>query len=210
MRHAAVFWSTCATVFVFTSAGSATGTPTVAPSDPASGTPIVARAVTPADVARAQLSAPDESRLRVARAIMRAARYCALITQDREGRASARTIDPTSPDSNIVVYFATTPKSRKVTQLSRDDRVSLYYFDATALSYVTLYGRARLVTNAADKRRVWKGEWTPFYPDRERGAAVYAVTPERVEIVSPRDKITGDSVSWAPVTIHFKARPVRR
>ncbi len=181
MRHAAVFWIACATMFV-----------------------------TPAGVARAQRSAPDESRLRVARAIMHAARYCALITQDIEGRASARTIDPTIPDSNLVVYFATTPKSRKVTQLGRDSRVSLYYFDATALSYVTLYGRARLITNAADKRRVWKGEWTPFYPDRERGAAVFAVTPERMEIVSPRDKITGDSVSWAPVTIHFKARPARR
>ena len=181
MRHAAVIWIACATMFV-----------------------------TPACVAHAQVSAPDASRLRVASAIMRAARYCALITQDIEGRASARTIDPTIPDSNLVVYFATTPKSRKVTQLGRDNRVSLYYFDATALSYVTLYGRARLITNAADKRRVWKGEWTPFYPNRERGAAVYAVTPERIEMVSPRDKITGDSVNWAPVTIHFKARSAGR
>ena len=181
MRFTALFWFACAALLV-----------------------------TPAGVAHAQVSATDASRLRVARAIMRAARYCALITQDGEGRASARTIDPTMPDSNMVVYFATTPKSRKVTQLGRDNRVSLYYFDATALSYVTLYGRAAPVTNASEKRRVWKGEWTPFYPDRERGAAVYAVTLERMEIVSPRDKITGDSVSWAPVTIHFKARPTVR
>lgn len=151
--------------------------------------------------------APDARLLRVARTIMRDARYCALITQDASGRASARTIDPTLPDSNMVVHFATTPKSRKVAQIARDDRVSLYYFDTRALSYVTLYGRARLLTDTTEKRRLWKADWAPFYPARERGAAMYEVIPERMEIVSPRDKVVGDSVTWAPVLVPLKSPP---
>ncbi|MEO6445042.1 MAG: pyridoxamine 5'-phosphate oxidase family protein [Gemmatimonadaceae bacterium] len=141
---------------------------------------------------------------------MGAARYCALITQNNEGRASARTMDPTVPDSDMVVHFATTPSSRKVSELARDNRVTLYYFDAKLLRYVTLYGRAKIVRDPAQKRRAWKADWNPFYPKKEAGTVVFRVTPERLEIVSPPDNVVGDSVTWAPVTIPLRPRPAPR
>ncbi len=147
--------------------------------------------------------------LRVARAIILVARYAALITQDVGSGAAARTIDPAPPDSAMVVRFVTNPRSRKVRQISRDSRVALYYFDAKGLRYVTVYGRAREVRDGATKRRLWYAEWTPFYPGRERDATLYEVIPERAEVVSPGDGITGDTITWATPTVRFLRR-VRR
>lgn len=147
-------------------------------------------------------SAARAKALRVARDIMRATRYCALVTMDATAGSVARTIDPAPPDSLMIVRFVTNPQSRKVRQLAADPRVVLYYFDATAQRYATLYGRARVVA-AADRARRWHEAWTPFYPDRARNVTMYEVVPERLEVVSPGEGLTGDSVSWAPPAVLF-------
>lgn len=143
--------------------------------------------------------------LDVARDIIKAARFAALITQAPSTGASARTIDPAPPDSAMVIRFVTNPRSRKVGELARDPRVTLYYFDAKALRYVTIAGRARPVRDSAEKARLWYAEWTPFYPGRERAAALFEVTPVRVEVVSEADRVVGDSVTWAPPVVRFPA-----
>lgn len=143
--------------------------------------------------------------LGVARDIIKAARFAALITQEPSSGASARTIDPAPPDSAMVIRFVTNPRSRKVRELARDPRVTLYYFDAKALRYVTVAGRARQVRDSAEKARLWYAEWTPFYPGRERAAALFEVTPVRLEVVSEANRVVGDSVTWAPPVVRFPA-----
>jgi len=155
-------------------------------------------------------SGTRDAMVRVARDIMRAARFCALVTRDATTGSSARTIDPAPPDSAMVVRFVTNPRSRKVKQLAVDPRVALYYFDASAQRYATLYGRARAIRDPAEKARRWYEGWTPFYPQRERDATLYEVVPERIELVSPGDSVVGDAVSWATPTIRFPARRTRR
>lgn len=77
----------------------------------------------------AQSGASDPGRLRsVARELMIAARYAALISVDSTGAAQARTIDPFAPDEAMVVWFATNPRTRKVAEITRDSRVTLHYF----------------------------------------------------------------------------------
>lgn len=139
----------------------------------------------------------DRRVLAVARDIMRAARFAALITRDAAGGSSARTIDPAPPDSAMVVRFVTNPRSRKVRELARDARVTLYYFDAKGMRYVSLAGVARDVRDVTRKAALWYAEWTPFYPGRERAAAMYEVVPSRVEVVSEADGVVGDSITWA-------------
>lgn len=142
-----------------------------------------------------------------AREIMGAARYCALITLDSKGRTHARTMDPFPPDGNMIVWFGTNPKSRKVAEVRRNNRVTLYYFDREGAAYVTISGLAHLVNDPKEKARRWKDEWKAFYPDRERGYLLIAVTPQELEIVSEKKGIVGDAVRWTPPTIRFG--PVR-
>jgi general stress protein 26 len=142
--------------------------------------------------------------LQVARAIIAGARYAALITKDSTGFPQARTIDPLSPDSSFIVWIGTNPRTRKVTEIRRDHRVALYWFDPATQGYVTLRGTARLVSDPAEKQRHWKPEWQVFYPDRNRDFLLIAVRPERLEIVSPAHGVVGDSVAWRPPTVRFK------
>jgi len=139
-----------------------------------------------------------------AREIMIAARYCALITLDSTGQAQARTMDPFPPGDDMVVWLATNPRSRKVSEIGKDPRVALYYFDQPTESYVTISGTARLVDDAREKARHWKDEWKGFYPDREKGYLLITVTPDKLEVVSVKKGINGDSSNWNPPSITFK------
>ena len=82
-----------------------------------------------------------------AREIMTATRYCALITMDKSGRAQARTMDAFAPDEKMIVWFGTNPLSRKVADIRRHPRVTLYYFDRENQAYVTIHGTARVVND---------------------------------------------------------------
>src|SRR6266545_5256150 len=138
-----------------------------------------------------------------AREIMGAARYCALITLDSKGRTHARTMDPFPPDENMMIWFGTNPLSRKVAEIRRNNRVTVYYFDREGPAYVTISGIARLVSDPRERARRWKDEWKAFYPDREKGYLLIAVTPQELEIVSEKKGIVGDAVRWTPPTIRW-------
>jgi general stress protein 26 len=168
------------------------------------------RAASPATQRGVTADSATRQRLAIARAIIKAARFAALITQDDARGSSARTIDPAPPDSAMVIRFVTNARSRKVGQMARDARVTLYYFDATGMRYVSVHGVAREVRDAATKARLWYREWTPFYPARERGAALYEVLPRRLELVSEKDGVVGDSLTWAVPVVRFPGEQAAR
>ena len=161
-------------------------------------------------IAQAPAAAPVDRRamLAAARAIMTKVGVCSVITVDETGRAQARAIDAFPPDEQMVVWFATNPKTRKVAQIRRDPRVTLYYYDPAAMEYVTLLGRARLVADPVEKQKHWKDSFRAFWSDRGEGYLLVEVTPERLEVVSPTRKILSDPVTWQPPSVTFE--PVRR
>ncbi len=139
-----------------------------------------------------------------ARAIMSSARYAALITLDSYGHTQARTVDPFPPDENMIVWLATNPLTRKVREMRRNRRVTLYYLDREAQAYVTILGQARLVNDPREKAKRWKDEWKEFYPDRDKSYLLIEVTPERLEVVSVSKGILGDPKTWLPPSVTFR------
>ena len=147
--------------------------------------------------------------IEAAREIMKT-RYCALITTDSRGRANARTMDAFAPDDNMVVRLGTNPLSRKVTEIRRNPRVTLYYFDRENEAYVTLHGTARLVNAQQEKLRYWKDDWKEFYPDRSRDYMLIEVRPTRLEVVNTKTGIVGTSRDWQPPSVIFSTAKRRR
>ena len=137
----------------------------------------------------------------MARELIAGARYAALLTNRPDGPPGARTVDPFPPDSEFVVWIGTNPRTRKVAEIRRDPRVTLYWFDPGAAGYVTLEGRARLVDDPTALRRHFKPEWAAFYPDRRRDFLLVEVRPTRLEVVSPAHGIVGDSLTWRPPSL---------
>ncbi len=155
----------------------------------------------------------NDELIAAAREIISTARFCALITQGANGRAHARTMDPFPPDDHLVIWFGTNPKSRKVAEIRRHRVVTLYYFDRDSPAYVTITGLARLVNDRAEKAKHWKDDWKAFYPDREKGYLLIAVTPQVLEVVNEKKGIVGDAELWTPPTVRFSTggrQPRRR
>jgi general stress protein 26 len=146
----------------------------------------------------------DSTRLAAARELMTRARYCALITIGEDGQPQARTIDPSSPDARMAVLFVTNPATRKVKQMERDPRVTLYYFDEKSPGYVTVIGTARAIDDPSAKQQRWLEKWTPFYPTGANGAVLYEVTPRTIEVVDVKRGVVGDPQTWAPPSVDIK------
>jgi len=138
-----------------------------------------------------------------AREIMTAAGTCALITLDEEGRPRVRVMDPFLPESDFTVWFGTNPKSRKVNQIKKNPKVTLYYLDSDASGYVMIHGKAQLVDDQKVKEKRWKDEWEAFYPNKPEGYLLIKVSPEWMEVISYTHGILGDPTTWQPPVILF-------
>lgn len=160
--------------------------------------------------AQAPPPGPDADRpavIRAAREVMRKARYCAFITLGEDGQPQARAVDPLGPDDDMTVWVGTNAATRKVAQLRKDPRVTLFYFDAAAPAYVTLIGTAETSSDPAEKAKHWKNEWSAFYKDQYRGPdfVLLRVRPSRLEIVSESHGLLNDPKTWRPVVLEFPA-----
>ena len=102
------------------------------------------------------------------------------------------------------VWLATNPRTRKVAEIRRNPRVTLYYFDREEQAYVAISGIARLVNDPKEKTKRWKDEWKDFYPDRARDYLLIAVKPERLEVVNVKKGIVGDPITWKPPSVNFR------
>jgi general stress protein 26 len=150
---------------------------------------------------------PDRAAvLKVARDVMQQARYCDMVTIGEDGQPQARIMDAFAPDADMTVWIATNSLSRKVAQIRKDPRVTLLYFNPNAMAYVTVIGRAVLVTDAAEKARRWKDDWATLYKDKNRGDdyLLVKITPTRLEVSAEGLGIRNDPTTWKPVVIDLK------
>lgn len=133
-------------------------------------------------------------------AIMKAARYCTLITIGEDGHPQARVADPLIADDGASIWVATNPLTRKVKDIARDPRVTLLFFNAAAAEYVTVLAKATVVTDNARKAAHWRAEWNPFYADQSRGSDVmlFEIRPYQLEVSSPGHKMVNDPRTWRP------------
>lgn len=157
--------------------------------------------------AQAPSPAADKDRLRAAAAeLMREARYCALVTLDASGAPQARAMDPFPPEADLSVWLATNRRTRKLEQIRRDPRVTLYYLAPGADGYVTLLGEASIVSDPAEKARRWKPEWKDFYSDANRGPdyVLIRVRPLRVEMVSGKHGLASTPDAWGPAILDLR------
>lgn len=153
----------------------------------------------------ADAGAERARRLAAAREVIAGAGYATLVTNGEDGRPQARIVDPFPPDDDFTVWLATKPTTRKVTQIRRDPRVTLLWFDPAALAYVTLHGDAEPVDDPEEKATRWKPTWAGFYADENRGDdyLLIRIRARRLEVVSPGHDVVGDDATWRPPEVEL-------
>jgi len=140
-----------------------------------------------------------------ARSIIAKARYATFATLGGKGEPRARIVDPFAPDSDFVVWVATNPQTRKVTEIKRDSRVVILWFEQGNPGYVSLSGRATIVTDRAAKAAHWKPEWKEIYPKGNLSDEylLIRIKPTHMEVVSYQAGLVGDPKRWRPAMIDF-------
>ena len=146
-----------------------------------------------------------ERLIEAAKDIMATATTCALITVN-DNRPMVRVMDPFPPESDFTVWFGTNPKSRKVNQIKKNPKVTLYYLEKDASGYVVIHGIAQLVNDQAEKEKRWKDEWEAFYPDNSESYLLIKVSPEWMEVISYKHDIIGDTATWKPPFLVFDSK----
>ncbi|MCV6630456.1 MAG: pyridoxamine 5'-phosphate oxidase family protein [Flavobacteriaceae bacterium] len=136
--------------------------------------------------------------LKEAKSLMQSAYYCSLITLDKDGLAQARVVEPFPMQEDFVIWIATNPKSRKVVQIKNNPNATLHYFDKNKLGYVSLYGKAYLVNDAATKQEIWKAGWEKFYPNRETDYLLIRFEVDYLDMISALNGFAGDKTTWKP------------
>ena len=146
---------------------------------------------------KAQPAVPDRAKvLAAAREIMQAQTYCALITIDETGRPQVRTMNPFPPEEDMTVWFATNTRSRKVREMQRDARVSLYYADhGKATGYVALRGKAVLVDDMREVLKRKRAYWDTAFPGL-KNIVLIKVVPERIEVLNYKAGFVNFPVTW--------------
>jgi general stress protein 26 len=134
-----------------------------------------------------------DSLLKVARIIVESATCKALITVDEAGKPHAREMAPFAPEEDWVIWMGTTRDSRKTKQIMGNPNVVVFYYDTAGRSYVSVSGKARLVSDPDKKSKYWVDAWTAFYKDVDKDYILIEVTPENLEICSFEYNILWDS-----------------
>jgi general stress protein 26 len=139
-----------------------------------------------------------------AREIIASQQYCALITQDGRGCSQARTVNPFPPEDDMTVWVATSTLTRKVQQIRRDPRVTLYYADhAKATGYVAISGRAVLVDDRAEMIKRKRAYWDTAFPEF-KNLVLIKVILEHLDVLNYSRGALNDPVTWHAPSVEFK------
>jgi general stress protein 26 len=153
-------------------------------------------ALSPLPAREATPRPPAAKAVAAAREIMAAQTYCALITLGEDGRPQARTMSPLPPEGDLTVWFATNTRSRKVQDIRRDPRVTLYFADHShAIGYLALTGRAVLIEDMAEIRKRKRAYWDQAFPDL-KDLVLIKVVPERLEVLNYQSGDPADPITW--------------
>jgi general stress protein 26 len=163
--------------------------------------PNLTRVETETEKTRAPLGRPEL--IAAAREIIAGQTYCALITQDEEGRPQMRTMNPFPPEEDMTVWMATSTLTRKVRHIRRDSRVTLYYANhGQATGYVTINGRAELIDDRAEMIKRKRAYWDSAFPGF-KNLVLIKVIPERMDVLNYSRGALGDPDTWRTPSVEF-------
>jgi general stress protein 26 len=152
---------------------------------------------------KSQSSIPTDTLIYAAREIIKANPYCALVTIDSAGQPRVRTMNPFPLSNEFVIWFATSRKSGKISEIKKNPKVCVYYADHTkAKGYVNITGTAVIIDDKEllikMKRDYW--EKIPNWQDR---FVLIKVTPKTLDVINYSHRINGDSETSGAPSIVF-------
>ena len=147
----------------------------------------------------------DEEILHAARAIIAGDPDAALVTIDGKGQPRIRTVTTSTPESDMTIWVATKPNTRKVSQLRNNPKVALYFNNDAAFNYVSIMGTATLhddIETKTAKNFYPEDELQKHWPDYPNDYLLIRITPTWIEVEG--HGVTGHADTWQPQGLELK------
>ena len=115
--------------------------------------------------------------------MIREVQVAMMVTMDEEGRFRGRPMRASQREFDGVLWFFTEAASPKTGEVQQDERVLLAYADPSSQNYVSIYGTAQLVRDAAKQKQLWSEPLRAWFPGgaEDPKVALLKVTCEGAE-----------------------------
>ena len=145
----------------------------------------------------------DEKIISAAREIVESVKYCTLISMGEDGYPNARTMDAFKPDKNWVIWMGTHVETRKVEEIRKNSKISVFYESPGGDGYVLLKGEGHMVNDPESKRQYFKKGWEEFYPGDRKHFILIRFVPAKLDVVSYKRGLLGEEKTWAAPSVRF-------
>ncbi|MBN1790439.1 MAG: pyridoxamine 5'-phosphate oxidase family protein [Bacteroidales bacterium] len=136
-------------------------------------------------------SIPRDTIMQAAFEIIKSTPYCAFVTVDSAGQPQVRTMNPFPMEDKISIWFATSRTSRKVTEIKRNPKVSVYFADhMQAKGYVNITGTAEILDDKELLVKMKRAYWENI-PDWQNVFVLIRITPKTLDVINYNRGITG-------------------
>lgn len=144
--------------------------------------------------------------LQAAQKTVNQTKYCFLVSNGKNGWSSARFVEPIVEPDLSAIWIGTSPKLRKVIEIQDDPKVTLAFGHVQERANVVIYGEAYMESNAALRKKYWKGEWRLFFPDGPTGNdyVLIRVHPVRMEVMSFHRNVIPEPFGLKPSVLNYQ------
>lgn len=141
--------------------------------------------------------------LETARDVIAAAEFGFLTTLGPDGAAHTRLMHPFGPEEDWAIWMGASPASRKVAEITADNRATLAYGYGEEGAYLVLLGTAVVKQDLALRRRYWRDSFSAFWPDGPAGDdyVVIRFEPREMELMHIARQIAPDLFGLIPARL---------
>ncbi|RYV03815.1 hypothetical protein SOPP22_02040 [Shewanella sp. OPT22] len=134
-----------------------------------------------------------------AQSIIQDSEYGSLVSIDKHGFPKSRTVKFSQPNEDFVIWIATKPNTRKVSEINANPKVQFHFIADDYKSYLSIIGKASLHSELETihqhdffEPKLRKKLW----PDFPKDYVLIRIEPIRVEMLGR--KIYPSRVNWKP------------
>lgn len=111
--------------------------------------------------------------------------YSNLITIDAEGFPKGRMMENIPVDDTLTFFFATFANSDKVTEITQNNRASIFLYRPSDHNSMSVQGIAEIVTDDAVRKEKWKEKWTVFWKEGPSDPlyTLIKITPKKITLL---------------------------
>lgn len=119
-----------------------------------------------------------------ARVIVQDAPLGWLMTSAGSGPIHARVMQPFPVGDDLTLWYGTSPSSRKIADLAQSSLATAGFQSSDGAGYASLTGGVMTIDDLDTRRRLWRREWTAYFPGGpDDGYVVLRLEPRRIEVL---------------------------